>query len=103
MSGRFVILSSKPGQFRTELSPDLEAIEAYDYLLGGRKRAHFVIARLLREVKVRIVEESPPSVVNLVPSKFLPRFDTLEKARAELKSLVSFRSLKVELVPGRPE
>jgi len=103
MNGAFVILSSKPGQFRTELSPGLEAIEAYDYLFSGRKRARFVIARLLQEVKVRIVEESTPGVVNLVPSKFLPKFDTLEKARAELKTLVGSRESTAELVPGTPE
>jgi len=83
----YVILTSKPGQFRTEAGEGLKPVEAYDYLFCGRKRAHFVIAELEREVKVRIVEESGVPVVNLVPSKFLPRFATLEQARAELTQL----------------
>ena len=83
----YVILTSKPGQFRTELVAGLRSIEAYDYLFCGRKRAHFVIAELEREVRIRIVEETGAAVVNLVPSKFLPRFTTVEKARDEIIQL----------------
>ena len=74
----------------------MTAVEAYDYLFCGRARAHFVIAELAREVKIRIVDEA--AVVNLVPSKFLPRFATLEKARAELAQLAGNGALNAELV-----
>lgn len=94
----YVILTSKPGQFRTELADGLEAVETWDYLFCGRKRAQFVIARLLQEAKVRVVDETPPPVVNLVPSKFLPRFDTVEKARAELGSLAGAGAADARLV-----
>jgi hypothetical protein len=94
----FVILTSKPGQFRTEPGDHLQAVESYDYLSCGRKRARFVIALLLREAKTRIVEECAPPVVNLVPSKFLPRFDTLAAARSELESLASGKGNELVLV-----
>jgi hypothetical protein len=94
----YVILTSKPGQFRTELVAGLLAIESYDYLFCGRKRAHFVIAELEREVRIRIVEEGARPVVNDVPSKFLPRFATLEQARAELKQLAGNGALDAALV-----
>ncbi len=94
----FVILTSKPGQFRTELGDGLEAVETWDYLFCGRKRARFVIARLMHEARIRVVDETPPEVVNLVPSKFLPRFDTLDKARAELESLTSYGGTDAGLV-----
>jgi hypothetical protein len=93
----FVILTSKPGQFRTELGDGLQPVETYDYLFCGRKRAQFVIAELTRDVKVRIVDETSPAV-NLVPSKFLPRFETLEKARHELQQLVRFGAMDIALV-----
>jgi len=99
----YVILTSKPGQFRTELGPDLQAVEAYDYVFCGRKRAEFVIARLLRDAKIRIVDEAAAPVVNLVPSKFLPKFDSIEKARHELRQLVSFGSMDIELVKREPQ
>jgi hypothetical protein len=85
----YVILTSKPGEFRTELTDGLAPVDAYDYVCAGRKRAHFVIARLEAATKVRIVDETPPPVVNLVPSKFLPRFVSVERARAELEQLAS--------------
>ena len=94
----YVILTSKPGQFRTEPGPEMEPVEIYDYVFGGRKRAEFVIAKLLGDGKVRIVDEAAAPIVNLVPSKFLPRFDTIDKARDELHQLVSFGSLNVDLV-----
>ena len=75
----------------------MRAVEAYDYAFCGRSRARFVIAQVEGEPKVRIVEESSSPAVNLVPSKFLPRFDSVEKARRELESLVGFGSLDVSL------
>jgi hypothetical protein len=83
----YVILTSKPGQFRTEPAEGMQPIEAYEYAFCGRRRAHFVIAQLTQEAKVRIVDECSPPVVNLVPSKFLPRFTSLEQARRELAQL----------------
>jgi hypothetical protein len=94
----YVILTSKPGQFRTELVAGLQAIESYDYLFCGRKRAHFVIAQLEREVRIRIVEDGARPLVNDVPSKFLPRFATLEQARAELRQLAGNGALDAALV-----
>jgi hypothetical protein len=85
----YVILTSKPGQFRVEMTEGLRALEAYDYSHFGRKRAHFVIAELTSPTKVRIVDETPPAVVNLVPTKFLEKFKTVEGARRELEALAS--------------
>ena len=83
----YVILTSKPGHFRTEVTEGLEPLEAYDYLCMGRKRAGFVIARLTAPTRIKIVDEAPPPVVNYVPSKFLSKFESLEGARRELNEL----------------
>ena len=64
----FVILSSRPGQYRTELGDGLEMCETYDYLFCGQPKARFVIAALLREVKVRVIDETPPERVNEIPA-----------------------------------
>ena len=42
----YVILTSKPGKFRTEAVEGVKPLEAYDYLFYGDKKAHFVIAEL---------------------------------------------------------
>lgn len=97
MANDFVILTDKDGQFHTELCDGLVPLEHYDYLFCGRRKARFVIAELLRPVRVPLVEDTPPHVRNLVPSKFLPRFETLDQARAELRQLVSFGNLDVRL------
>jgi hypothetical protein len=99
----YVILASKPGQFRTEVTEGLEPLESYDYVCYGRKRAGFVIARLTAPTRVKIVDETPPPVVNFVPSKFLPTFDSVEHARRELQELAraggtDFVLLPVEMV-----
>jgi hypothetical protein len=98
----YAILTSKPGQFRTELGDGMRTIESYDYIFCGRKRAHFVIVELSADVKVKIVDESAPResspAVNLVPSKFLPKFGSLEAARRELEQLASLGKLDIALV-----
>jgi hypothetical protein len=93
----FVILTSKPGQFRTELVDGLRPCEVYDYLFYGQKKACFVIAELQRDVKIRLIEEAPPILVNEVPSKFLEKFETLELARAELGHLTTFGNMDTAL------
>ncbi len=93
----FLILTTKPGQFRTELCAELKHVEAWDYTAHGRVRAQFVIAELQGEAKIRIVDEGAHPVVNHVPSKFFPRFETLEAARKELHQLSGSRSGNVSL------
>jgi hypothetical protein len=52
---------------------------------------------LLRDVKVRVVDETLPERINDIPSKFLEKFVTIEAARARLRSLVGFGRLDTEL------
>lgn len=94
----FVILTSKPGQFRTEAGDGLAPVERWDYVFYGRVRARFVIARVERDVRVRVVDESGPEIVNLVPSKLLERHESVDRARAALRSLTRFGDLEAGLV-----
>ncbi|MCJ0764444.1 ferredoxin [Variovorax terrae] len=94
----YVILTSRPGQFRTEAVDGLQPLETYEYRFCGRARARFVIAELLTAVKVRIVDETFPPVVNHVPSKFLEKFSTLDHARGQLMHLAACGGGDAELV-----
>jgi len=93
----YVILTSKDGIFRTEADASLRPVEAWDYLFHGTRRAHFVVAELLAETRVRIVDDQLPPNVNLVPSKLLEHFDTLDDARRELTTLTRFGRMDTEL------
>ncbi len=93
----FVILTSRPGQYRTELGDGLQACEAYDYLFAGQPKARFVIASLLRDVRIRVIDEAPPERINDIPCKFLQKFATVEDARAQLQGLASFRGMDAVL------
>lgn len=97
----YLVLTSKPGQFRTEMGEGLVAVESYDYLFCGRTKARFVIAELtgtLAATRVKIVDESGEPSVNHVPAKFLEKFDTVAEARRELHHLTSFGSIDTTLV-----
>ena len=45
----FLILTTKPGQFHTELTPDLIPVETHDYRMCGQHRARFVFAETADE------------------------------------------------------
>ncbi|WP_158924989.1 ferredoxin [Acidisphaera sp. S103] len=94
----YVILTSKPGVFHTEPDDAVRPCETYDYVFHGQRKARFIIAELLRPTKLRIVDETPPEVTTLVPSKFLPGFSTIEAARRELQQL-SGRDMVLERLP----
>jgi ferredoxin len=93
----YVILTTKPGVFKTELTEGLTAVEAYDYILFGKRRAQFVIAKIEGSPRIRIVEDEPPHVVNLVPSKFLQKYDSIGAAHEELLHLAKFASSDASL------
>lgn len=100
----YVILTSKLGQFRTEVTEGLKPMQAYDYLFYGQKKAHFIIAELLsNSTRIRVIEDET-AIVNDVPSKFLEKFDTLERAFDELKHLTTFGNMdtKLKAVDARP-
>ena len=84
----FVILAAKPGIFHTEIGADTPAVECYDYLFHGRVRARFVIAQLLQETKIRVVDEGEPPTVSQVPSKLLKKYGSVSDARRDLELLV---------------
>ncbi|MBO9329698.1 ferredoxin [Achromobacter sp. HZ01] len=97
MEPAYVILTSKPGVFRTEAGEDVEIIETYDYRFYGRALAEYRIARLRGETRLTVTEETPPYVVNRVPSKFLEKFASVEAARKELSHLTRFGSMQSTL------
>lgn len=97
MEASYVILTSKPGVFRTEVGADVDIVETYDYLFYGRALAVFCIARLHGETRLVVTEETPPYVVNRVPSKFLEKFPSVAAARKELAHLTRFGSMESTL------
>lgn len=93
----YVILTSKDGIFRTEADTHLRPVETWDYLFYGTRRASFVVAQVLTDTKIRIVDEQDPPNINLVPSKLLQHFDSLDEARRELKSLTTYGTMDTTL------
>ena len=99
----YVILTSKPGVFRTEADEAaVDILETYDYAFYGRVLAVYRIGRLRGDTKLIVTEETPPYVVNRVPSKFLEKFASVEAARKELAHLTRFGSMEstLSLRPG---
>lgn len=96
----YVILTTKPGTFRTEFGPDegVTVLEVYDYVFYGKIKAVFSIACLERDIKLVVTEDAPPHTVNRVPSKFLEKFESIEAARRELAHLTQLGSIQSELV-----
>jgi len=96
----YVIVTNKPGKFTTQIGEGLRPVKAFDYLFCGKKTASFLIAELVDDTaRIRIVEEGGTSV-NTVPVKFLPRFQTVERAIEELETLTAFSTLDTVLQPA---
>ncbi len=92
----YVILTSKVGHFHTEIIDRLQPVDAYDYLFYGQKKARFVIAKLLGETKIRVVEDES-AIINDVPIKFLQKFETVDLAYNELRHLTNFGAIDTAL------
>lgn len=87
----YVILTSKPGQYRTEPRGKLAPAETWDYVYCGRHLATFVIAALYGEARLRVIDESEGGAVNDMPTRFLEKFADRDAAFAALQILVGAR------------
>lgn len=94
----YVVLTSKPGVYRSETSMNVDIVETYDYVFYGKTKAVFQIARVVPDAKVRIVEEAPPHIVNLVPARVMEQFTSLDDARRAVNQLANFGTLDAALV-----
>jgi hypothetical protein len=56
-----------------------------------------VIAELNADTKIRVTDANPPHSVNLVPTKFLEKFETIDRARRELEHLTRFGTMDTKL------
>ena len=93
----YVILTSRPGEYRTEPGEHMESLEFWDYRLEGRLRAQFVIVRLHEASRVQVIEEGVGGSMNLVPTRFLEKHASIEAARAALTALARFGTLDTTL------
>jgi len=94
---KYVLLTSKPGEYRTEPGSGVEVIAAYEYRFYGRLKAVFAIARIEQAARVRIIEEVPGGAINDIATRQMEKFDTPEEAHAELVSLTRFGTMQAEL------
>jgi hypothetical protein len=98
----YIILTSKPGIYSATIQVGGTPMETYQYLFYGRCKAVFSLVRIDADIKIDIVEDTPPHIRNVVSSKFLDHFDTLDEARAELNHLVHFGGLDAVLQRCEP-
>lgn len=93
----YVVLTSKPGEYRSEPGAGVEMVAAYDYYFHGRLKAIFAIARIQDGSRVRIVEETPGGTVNDIPTRQMEKFETRERAYQELVGLTRFGTIEAQL------
>lgn len=93
----YVVLTSKPGEYRTEPGVGVEVVAAYEYYFHGRFKAVFAIARIQEKSRVRIVEETPNGTTNDIPTRQMEKFATPEQAYEELAGLTRFGTQQAEL------
>jgi len=90
---RFVLLTSKPGRYRTCPPAGSEVVEHWEYRFCGRAHASHMIVRIegarLAATRIRIVDVQGPPVINEVPVKFIALYRTPAAARAVLEQLVT--------------
>lgn len=93
----YIVLTSRPGEYRSEPTPGITPVETHDYYYGTRHVAAFVVAKLDAQARVRIVEEAAPQGVNLVPTKFYETFESVSEAVASLEALVGHEHAQARL------
>jgi len=95
----YIILTSKPGQYRSEATDGIEPVETRDYFYGERHVAVFVVASVSGSPKVKIVDDATPPTVNFVPVKFFEHFSSVRDALRSIEDLAGHGHTEARLVP----
>lgn len=93
----YVVLTSKPGEYRSEAGVGVEPIAAYEYYFHGRLKAIFTIARIQDASRVRIVEETEGGTINDITTRQMEKFQTQQAAYDEIYGLTQFGTIEAEL------
>lgn len=94
----YVILTSKPGEYRTEAGAGTTVLNHYEYRFYGKTKAIFAIAMVEKDARVSIVEETEGGTINNIPTRQMEKFDSEQAALSELEGLTHFGSIEAELV-----
>lgn len=98
----YIVLTSRPGEYRSEPTPGITPVETHDYYYGTRHVAAFVVAKLDGAARVKIIEDAPPHGENLVPTKFFEKFSSVAEALASLEALVGSEHAQARLSRREP-
>ncbi len=98
----YIVLTSRPGEYRSEPTTGITPVETHDYFYGTRHVAAFVVAKLDGQARVKIVEEASPHGENLVPTKFFEKFESVSAAVASLEGLVGHGHAQARLSRREP-
>lgn len=98
----YVVLTNKPGQYRTEFAGELEAEETWIYTYCGRHVATFVIAALRGDARIFVIDEADPAAINDMPARLLEKFADRDAALSALQILAGIRNPDAELRQYRP-
>lgn len=94
----YVVLTSKPGVYRTEPGVGTTLLKAYEYKFYGKTKAVFSIARIDEGARVTIIEEGEGGTVNNISTRQMEKFGSEQEAFNELEGLTRFGSIEAELV-----
>lgn len=95
----YVVLTSKPGEYRIEAGPGTTVLSSYEYRFYNQIKAVFSIARIEEGARVVITEEGEGGTVNNIPTRQMEKFDSEAAAFKELEGLTQFGSIQAELIP----
>lgn len=95
----FIVLTSKPGEYRTEAGDGTTVLSSYEYRFYNKTKAIFSIAQIKDGARVVIIEEGEDGTVNNIPTRQMEKFTSVEEALSELEGLTQFGSIQAELIP----
>lgn len=95
----YVVLTSKPGIYRTEPGVGTTILRAYEYKFYGKTKAVFSIAFIDDGARVTIIEEGEGGTTNNISTRQMEKFSSEQDAYQELEGLTRFGSIEAELVP----
>jgi hypothetical protein len=94
----YIIFGSKKNVYSSVPLDGVETVESYQYKFYGKVILDLNIGKVTnKKSKIKVIDETEKNCVNLISVKFFGKFNNIEEARKEIKTLVSYGDLKTDM------
>lgn len=95
----YIIFGSKENVYKSIPVDGIDIIEMYHYKFYGKVQLELNIGKVNNiKSKIKVIDCTQKNCVNFISVKFFGNFNSIDAARNEIKTLISYGNLNTDMI-----